>query len=211
MPHAAAPAGWDRRDFISGAALLALVLGVPVAAAALSDLPAGEAPSERQRRLMREVAQLVVPRTDTPGAGDVGTAAFVILALAHGLESSRAPSAGAAAPQLARFRRGDGSLRHVAWLEHELDRRAGGDFLRRPAKQRADTLAALDAEAFAEGVREHPWRTIKGLVLTGYYTSEAGATRELRYELVPGRFDADLPLHPGDRAWSSDWTAVEFG
>ena len=72
-------------------------------------------------------------------------------------------------------------------------------------------LAKLDGEAFAEGAQDHPWKVIKGLILTGYYTSEVGGSKELRYELVPGRWDPDLPLKPTDRAFSSDWTAVDFG
>ncbi|MEO6093843.1 MAG: gluconate 2-dehydrogenase subunit 3 family protein [Novosphingobium sp.] len=206
-----AVSGWNRRDFFGGMALFALAIGVPVASVALSDLPDEEAPSERQRAMMREVSQLVVPKTATAGAGDVGVGDFVILALAHGLEGSRAPSAGAAAPPLARFRRPDGSLRQLHWLENELNQRGGGDFLARTPAERRMLLAAVDAEAFAEGAREHPWRTVKALILTGYYTSEVGASQELQYELVPGRWDPDLPLKRGDRAWSSDWTAVEFG
>jgi len=52
---------------------------------------------------------------------------------------------------------------------------------------------------------------VKGLILTGYYTSEVGGARELRYELVPGRYDPKVPITPETRAWSSDWTAVDFG
>lgn len=187
--------------------MLALALGVPAATIRLSDLDAGEAPSDRQRALLREVSQLVIPRTATPGAGDVGTGDFVLLALAHGLEKSREPWTDG----LVEFRRTDGSLRMADWLEHELDRRASGDFLARDAATRVATLAALDAEAFADGAAPSPWKTIKGLVLTGYYTSEIGGSRELRYELVPGRYDAKLPLKPGDAAFSSDWSAVDFG
>ena len=203
--------GWNRRDFVGGAALLALALGIPAAAVKLSRLDPHQAPSARQLELLREVSQLVIPRTDTPGAGDVGTGEFVALALAHGLEGSRRPIDAAASPGLVAFRRSDHSLDHVAWLEHALERRGGAPFLALDAAARAAALTALDAEAYAEGVREHPWRTIKGLILTGYYTSQAGGSQELRFELVPGRWDPDLPLTPGTRAWSSDWTAVDFG
>lgn len=210
MPEQVA-AGWNRRDFIGAAAMLALALGIPVAAVKLSQLPADEAPSERQQALLREVSQLVLPRTGTPGAGEVGVGAFVALALAHGLEGTRRPLMRGADPRLLRHRRGDGSLDHAGWLEAELDRRAAGDFLAVDPAARAAALGALDAEALAEGVREHPWRRIKALVLTGYYTSEVGGAQELRYELVPGRWDPDIALKPGDRAWSSDWSAVDFG
>lgn len=72
-------------------------------------------------------------------------------------------------------------------------------------------LEAYDAAAFAPDQKDHPWKKIKALILTGYYTSEVGASRELQYELVPGRFDPDLPLPADNRSWSSDWTAVDFG
>ena len=84
-----AETGWKRREFLGAAALLAAVVGVPAATVKLSALDEDEAPSDRQRALLREVSQLVLPRTSTPGAGEVGTGDFVALALAHGLEGSR--------------------------------------------------------------------------------------------------------------------------
>jgi hypothetical protein len=201
----------DRRGFLAGAALLALALGIPEAAFAGIDADAGDSPDPRQQRILLGVCDLVIPRSDTPGAAETGVADFVVLALAHGLDNTRAPvAAGSRAGLAPGLLRADGSLRHVAWLEHDLDRRAGGDILTLAPGRRGAVLAALDAEAFAPGASS-PWVAIKGLILTGYYTSQVGGAQELRYELVPGRFDPDLPLRPGDRAWSSDWTAVDFG
>ncbi len=202
---------WDRRDFLGGATLLALAIGLPLAALKLSDLPADLAPSARQRLLLKEVSQQVIPRTGTAGAGELGVGDFVILALAHGLEGARKLVPPAAPQSLKAHRRADGSLDHVRWLEAELDARGGGDFLGLGAAERVAALTGLDAEAFAEGVKDHPWRTIKGLILTGYYTSEVGGSQELNFELVPGRYDPDLPVTAQTRAYSSDWTAVDFG
>ena len=203
--------GWDRREFLRASALLAAVAGLPLSACSTDGLDPAEAPSRQQREMLSAVAQLVIPRTDTPGAGDVGTGDFVILALAHGLEGSRAKVPGSAGADQLRHRRRDGSLDHLTWLEWQLNNRSGGNWQGKEAAARSEALAMLDAEAFAEGVRDHPWRTIKGLILTGYYTSEVGGSQELRFELVPGRFDPDLPVTPETRAWSSDWTAVDFG
>lgn len=204
-------AGWSRRDFFGGAALLAMAVGIPAAVARYSDLDPSDEPSDRQRAMIAGVSQLVIPRTDTAGAGEVGVGDFVILALAHGLEGSRAPVAADAMPNVARYQRRDGSLRHLDWLETQLDQRASGDFQKADPARRIAALQALDGEAFGEGVRSHPWRTIKGLILTGYYTSEVGGSKELNYELVPGRWDPDLPRTPATHAYSSDWTAVDFG
>lgn len=204
--------GWNRRGFLGGAALLALAIGVPVAGVALSDLDDDDAPTERQRLLMKQVSQGVLPATDTAGAGDVGVGDFVILALAHGLDGTRDPAGSSEMPwAFPEYRRRDGSLRFVDWLEHTLDLSANGDYLRRSPEEQHRVLAALDSEGFAEGNDTHPWRKIKGLILLGYYTSRVGGSEELRFELVPGRYDPAVPMGPDTRAWSSDWTAVDFG
>lgn len=206
---------WNRRDFLGAAALLALVIGVPVATVELTNLAGEDVPSDRQRAMIAAVAQHVLPRTDTAGAGDVGAGDFVILALAHGLNGTRDPASGTIlGGSLPRLQRADGSLRHLAWLEAMLDRRAGGDWLVRAEPRRDELLAALDADAFPQGPPPpvaSPWVAIKGLILLGYYTSLIGGSKELRYELVPGRYDPDIPITPQDRAFSSDWTAVDFG
>jgi hypothetical protein len=173
-----------RRELMAGMALL--MAAAPLVAKAKL------VPSPHQP-LLREVAQLVIPRTSTPGAGEVGVGAFVLLALAHGLEDTHGGA----------FK----GLDYAAWLQSAL----GAKFLAQPLAARRAKLAALDAQAFAPDAKPSPWVAIKRLILLGYYTSQTGASQELRYEHVPGRWDPDLPLKPGDRAFSSDWTAVDFG
>jgi hypothetical protein len=169
-------------------------------------------PTKRQLAIAEDVAQVLIPRNDTPGGADVGAHDFLVLALAHGLDGTRAPEGGAAIQGANTiYRRTDGSLDYLSWLEDALDRGAHGDYLAAPLARRQAALDVVDRAAFANHQASGPWAKIKGLLLTGYYTSEAGGSKELRYELVPGRFDPDLPLGPQDRAWSSDWTAVEFG
>jgi hypothetical protein len=43
---------------------------------------------------------------------------------------------------------------------------------------------------------------LKELVVLGYYTSEVGATQELVYLPVPGRFDGDLALGDASRPFT---------
>lgn len=46
------------------------------------------------------------------------------------------------------------------------------------------------------------FRTLKELTLAGYYTSEIGATQELQWGHLVGRYDADLPLSEVGRTWA---------
>jgi gluconate 2-dehydrogenase gamma chain len=46
------------------------------------------------------------------------------------------------------------------------------------------------------------YRTLKELTVIGYYTSEVGATRELRYEASPGRYQGCIPFADVGRVWA---------
>lgn len=149
-----------------------------------------------QRRLLDQLCDLVIPTTDTPGAREAGVARFVEAAIAHGLREAKAdmlPSFAAA-----------------------LDQLAGSAFLSLSIERRTALLTELDTgtltpngDAIAAPVLAQ-WPILKSLIVIGYYTSEIGATKELQYLLVPGRFDPDVPLTPDGRAWSSDWTGVKY-
>jgi hypothetical protein len=89
----------------------------------------------------------------------------------------------------------------------------GRPFLQCAAAEQRSLLDQLDREAFASAPREAPppthnptrppfFRTMKELVVVGYYTSEIGATRELRHVAVPGRFEGCVPFPPNGRTWA---------
>jgi hypothetical protein len=67
-------------------------------------------------------------------------------------------------------------------------------------------LTAFDHDAITR-TDEEPYYasyiSLRVLTVLGYYTSRDGATRELRYELVPGRHEADIPIGPEERAFSN--------
>ena len=46
------------------------------------------------------------------------------------------------------------------------------------------------------------FRQLKELTVAGYYTSEVGASQELQFNAVMGRYDADVPLAEIGRAWA---------
>jgi hypothetical protein len=177
-----------RRSLLAGSgAALGLAL-TPAALWARARAPGAPAPDP----ILAAVCALVIPATDTPGALEVGVPAFVEVASAHGIS-------GAGAGTWARVRAA-------------LDARAGGSFAALAPAARHDVLAEFDAAAFAGGTHVPPpgdpladWRIVKTLIVVGYYTSQPGATEELRYEFVPGRYDADIPFPRDGRALMNDW------
>lgn len=70
------------------------------------------------------------------------------------------------------------------------------------AVQAASGAVELDSDWDPEDVgRQAFFRTLKELVLVGYYTSEAGATQELRMHPM-GSWTGDLPYAEVGRAWA---------
>ena len=138
------------------------------------------------------LSDLVIPRTDTPGALDVGAHRTVDHLLAVCAE----------APAQAAFRTGLARVDAAA--------RAGGSgsggaksFTALPAARQVALLQALDSGAAPFGPQDQAFfRQLKGYVAFAYYTSEAGASQELAYLPVPGGFKGDIPVTRATHAWA---------
>ena len=80
-------------------------------------------------------------------------------------------------------------------------------FISLTLKEREEIFKLFKAEAQAQiTAKESPsqfFPLIYELTCLGYYTSEIGATKALRYVHVPGRYDACIPLQPGQKAWAT--------
>jgi len=85
---------------------------------------------------------------------------------------------------------------------------SGNGFMKITPEQRKELLNELDKEqkAYAKDKKKeddpHYFTLMKQLTLLGYFTSEPGATKALRYVPVPGRFEACIPYKKGDKAWA---------
>lgn len=182
----------NRRDAIRQAAwaagAAALWAGLP--GRTWAALAAPVAWTRADEELLALIADTILPETpDSPGAGAVGMGRFITVMLTDCL----APEATEA------VRRG---LREISQRSRE---RHGGEFSALTAAQREQLLTGYEQEASAgtKAGTTNPFRQIKELTLLGYFTSEAGATRALRYDPVPGVYRGSVPLAPGDRSWAT--------
>jgi hypothetical protein len=46
------------------------------------------------------------------------------------------------------------------------------------------------------------FKEMKALTITGFFTSEIGATQALAYDFIPGKFDGCTPLQKGQKTWA---------
>jgi hypothetical protein len=77
----------------------------------------------------------------------------------------------------------------------------GGDFNSLQQPVREQLLREMDAAAVQSEKQTHWFGVVRDLALQVYFSSEIGLTRAMRYEITPGRYDACVPLVPGQPAW----------
>lgn len=143
---------------------------------------AGPVLSAEQFALLEQISETMIPATDTPGAIGAGVPGFIREMLAQwGSAATRTEIA-----------------KVLEAIEQQAWSRFGMAFLEMPPERRLALVTDFDAARI--GAHDGPYRKFKWLVLIGYYHSEVGATRELRFELVPGAWRACLPLSEVGRA-----------
>lgn len=175
MNSPAAGPALDRRALMRSAVLL--VGGTLASGAALPALAAGGTPrffTAQELSIVAEFAEIVIPRTDTPGAKDAGVPEALDALIANWASERRKAEFRALAGRIAE---------------------AG---VAAPGAPRIDLARGFDAAQMADPV----YRRFKELILTLYYLSRTGATQELRYEHAPGAWEPSIAAGPDTRAWA---------
>jgi hypothetical protein len=177
----------DRRQLFGGLTLVGAALAglTPAFAAPLAPLTwTPQALTPLQARTLDAAAELIVPATDTPGARAAGVPQFVDRAVAIYCEPADVTKIKGALDQM------------------EADARAqqGAAFADLAPAQQMAILVGYDTA----GARQPPgFAAIKELVTVGFFTSEPGATKALRYDPVPGDYRGCVPLKEIGRAWAT--------
>lgn len=142
-----------------------------------------------------EVADTILPDTaKSPGAKAAQTGAFMALMVTD----TYAPE------QQDIFRKGMTALDDASKKAN-----GGAGFVAATPAQRTalltqidkDTKTYMDAKKPEEPA--HYFRMMKELTMLGYFTSEIGYTKAMRYVETPGRFDPCLPYAKGETIWAS--------
>ncbi len=190
----------NRREAIERTAMM---LGYAVSAPAMMGILKGcrAAPeltykpvffTEDQARTIGEIAEVIIPKTDTPGAKEVGVPSFIDLMLKDVY----------AQVDKDRF------LKGLQEFEEEARKDYGSAFIDLDAAQQKEMVKKMHDPAVElakkGGVKERPFILVmKELTLLGFFTSEPGATQVLQYAPVPGAYHGCLPLAEVGKTWAT--------
>lgn len=199
MTHSALPngaTGVSRRDAIKQ---LALACGLVLSANSLSALAATFTPptdltrskktllNTDQLALVRELGEIIIPTTDTPGA---------IAAGVHDFINHFAANCASTAEQ-------QGLVAGLKRIDDSAQSRFNTPFLSASKTQQIDLLTNMEkaSDGFTANDRAF-FKQLKALVTFGYYTSEIGATQELAYLTIPGGYKGNFKFKQVGKAWA---------
>ena len=199
----------DRRDVLKYTAYLTgYAVTASLSSAILSGCtPEPTAPSyapvfftEEEFGGISALAEAMLPKTSTPGAGEVGVPAFIDVVLGKYTE----------AEDQQRIRTGLNS-----WLSG-VATAAGKAYTELAAEEQNRLLNELDSSSklAAEELAEQQlspeearskapwWLDMKSLMIGGYFSSEKVGTEVLAYDPVPGSYQGCIPLADVGSSWS---------
>ncbi len=142
--------------------------------------------------LLGNIADTILPPTGSPGAKEAGVGAFIPVMVrdCYTPEDQNAVIEG------------------LGKLDASATDAFGKKFQALDATERTELLVTIDREAKDHQRNKtgddpnHYFHLLKQLTLLGYFTSELGATKALRYVQIPGRYDGNYPYKKGDKAWA---------
>ena len=153
--------------------------------------------------LLDEVAETIIPTTDTPGAKAAKTGAFMQIMIEDCYTKKEQ----------------DAFMKGIEELEKKCNTENGVSFTKLTPEKRLAFLQKLEREAkeYNENLKKekeenektkkenpppHYYSMMKQLTLWGFFSSETGMTETLRHVPVPGRFDGNVPYIEGEKAWA---------
>lgn len=149
----------------------------------------GKVFSQHQLALLKSICSIVIPETDTLGAAEIDTHGFIDNLLFHCFDQSRQQS----------------TVKLLDLVDASAERVLSHAFLDLPADKKFTLLTDLDlGQRTFDKTQRDDFKSLKELICFGYYTSEVGATKELRYQAVPGVFKGSIPYKKSDPTWATE-------
>lgn len=158
--------------------------------------------TENQKRIVAEVAEMIIPKTTAPGAKDVGVPAFIVMMLQDCYKT----------PEHKSFVEGLNKLEKKQFLSLNAEQKTA--VLKQVEIDSAEEMKAYqvvqqtkmgdneDREQMAAQAKGLPyWRLMKELTMLGYFTSEEGIKSSFEYVPIPGKLEM-IQMKPNQKSFA---------
>lgn len=191
----------SRRSFLKnittmfGGAAIGSMLGGNAISVAMAYVPSSDGIitdgflfKQAELMLLKQVCAIVIPKTDTLGAAEVDTHGFIDNQLFHCHSKPEQEKA----------------LMLLSLINQVAEKSFSTIFIKLSEHQKFQLLTELDlGEKRFDQTQRKSFKALKQLICFGYYTSEVGATQELRYDPIPGGFKGSIPYKSSEPSWAT--------
>jgi hypothetical protein len=172
----------ERRVALKSVAVaMGAMAGLPAWASGWSkgSLPKGRLLSVDQSKNLAAIVEAIIPKTDTPGAGELGVGDFVQKMVKDCYDSKAQANLASG----------------VSNLDEQSIQRFGKSFVDAGKDQKLQLLQDIDKGSDAS--QKAFLGMVKNLTIQGYMTSEYVMTNITHYEMVPARYHGCVPVKKG--------------
>jgi hypothetical protein len=147
--------------------------------------------SPKDIAFLDEIGEAIIPSTDTPGAKAVGIGEFMVMMVKETYNTEQQNS----------------FVEGINLIQRDFKVAKSKDFMEATVEERTAYLNELKNNGKTT-VESDPASIpvilgmFQDLTVLGYFTSEIGATQQLRYFEAPGRYEGCIDYTPGDRAYA---------
>jgi gluconate 2-dehydrogenase subunit 3-like protein len=141
-----------------------------------------------QESLVADIAETIIPKTSTPGAKDLNLDKFIWLMLDDCTKKDDQKA----------FFKGMGEFNDLTKKTYnksfaDLDKKQKEELLNTFEKKKGAKPDAANDNKYSKELQGF-YGTVKGLTVFGYTESKYFLTKEIVYELIPGRYNARFPV-----------------
>jgi len=133
-----------------------------------------------QQKLVTAIAEMIIPRTDTPGATDVKVPEFIDLILTEWASDEER----------------DAFLAGLKDMDVQAVAMGSPRFVELAEAKRGEFLTGLDAKRPQKVGAGHAFERIKALTVYGYFTSEPVQVDILKTQMFFNGYDGNVPFTP---------------
>jgi hypothetical protein len=150
-----------------------------------------------KKDIIAELAELIIPETDTPGAKSASVPDYIINVLINCMDIKKQNKFYAGIEDLEVHSTDNYGKKFLDCTATE--RLEIFDYFARHAGFSNRILNKINNKFFGQPF----YLTLRALTIEGYCMSEKGATQGLAYDYIPVNYDACIPLQPNQKSWAT--------
>jgi hypothetical protein len=151
----------------------------------------------KKQSLIAELVDIIIPRTDTPGAKDAYVDQFVIKMISYGSDATVQRT----------------FINGIQELEKYCEDTYSKEFVQCSIQDRTNVMKHFESKSnhsnpFLNKVKtkifgQSFFQKLKDLTVEGYCTSQIGATQGLAYDYIPSSYESCVLLRNNQRSWAT--------